>query len=397
VYVTRINPSVQAATQNFSAGILIAAVAGELYPLLGARGTGTMVNVGMAVGFALGLVLMYGLKTMLESDDDDEEDGEDEGYALEAAVNPLTLKVNDPEATVIAVAEVVKTEMLQETKGIEQGLEEVKQLLGGDSRDDLDRALHVLAWHIDKANRRARGAGKMTADNAGRSRFHAEEASMQLDELKKAAQSGSVGEVVTQLRLLQGTVEHMHSHSERVESYSRWHIPDLVEKGTVKSEIVPWSLVAAVNVDSFVDGLLVGLAYTASAQAGYLMAFATCIEMGFLGLSFSATLQNITDSKLKHLAHSLAPSCVLLLGGLMGAAAGEQFQSSPAMFAGFISFAIVALLFLVTQELLAEAREAEVGDLWYINIWVFFGIFTVVLVEKAMEAVWDGAGHTGEH
>ena len=187
VYVTRINPSVQAATQNFSAGILIAAVAGELYPLLGARGTGTMVNVGMAVGFALGLVLMYGLKTMLESDDDDEEDGEDEGYALEAAVNPLTLKVNDPEATVIAVAEVVKTEMLQETKGIEQGLEEVKQLLGGDSRDDLDRALHVLAWHIDKANRRARGAGKMTADNAGRSRFHAEEASMQLDELKKAA------------------------------------------------------------------------------------------------------------------------------------------------------------------------------------------------------------------
>jgi len=38
----------------------------------------------------------------------------------------------------------------------------------------------------------------------------------------------------------------------------------------------------AVSVDAFVDGFLIGLSYVANYQAGFVMAGATCVEMGFV-------------------------------------------------------------------------------------------------------------------
>jgi hypothetical protein len=54
-------PRPRAAAQNLSAGIILAAVAGELLPLLaeGARGPGG--NAGLTVGFAAGMLLVFGV------------------------------------------------------------------------------------------------------------------------------------------------------------------------------------------------------------------------------------------------------------------------------------------------------------------------------------------------
>ncbi|MDC0510833.1 hypothetical protein OAN61_00335 [bacterium] len=41
------------------------------------------------------------------------------------------------------------------------------------------------------------------------------------------------------------------------------------EPDSLASEIIPWSLVAAVTMDAAVDGLLIGLAYVATPRAGY--------------------------------------------------------------------------------------------------------------------------------
>lgn len=77
---------IEAATQNFSAGILVAAIAGELFPLLHGHGNVHAhkkweKTLGMLFGFSLGLVLMFGQKHLLghdgggsHGDDDDMEE-----------------------------------------------------------------------------------------------------------------------------------------------------------------------------------------------------------------------------------------------------------------------------------------------------------------------------------
>ena len=53
------------------------------------------------------------------------------------------------------------------------------------------------------------------------------------------------------------------------------------------------------------------------------------------------------------------------------------------MFVTFVAFGIIALLYLVIHELLAEAREAMAGkELWWVNCVVFLGMWIVLLIDK---------------
>ncbi|CAJ1337768.1 unnamed protein product, partial [Effrenium voratum] len=104
-------------------------------------------------------------------------------------------------------------------------------------------------------------------------------------------------------------------------------------------------------------------------------------EMGFLGLSFSASLQNATRAAWKILVVASLPPLVLLLSGLGGNWLGEMFRENPAAFIAFISFSIVALLFLVTQELLNEAQEVARGSA-LINAVFFLGLLAGILLES---------------
>merc|ERR1712137_997209 len=149
------------------------------------------------------------------------------------------------------------------------------------------------------------------------------------------------------------------------------------------SDKISWPLVGGVTTDAAVDGLLIGLAFSASPGAGWSMSIATCIEMGFLGLTFSATLQSETHSRVKIVGISIVPPTVLLLSGVAGHALGILLESTPDLFIGFIAFSIVALLFLVTQELLAEAHKLE-GDK-FVNVMFFVGLLGGILLEKFMD------------
>jgi len=132
---------------------------------------------------------------------------------------------------------------------------------------------------------------------------------------------------------------------------------------------LPWPLITAVALDSFVDGFFLGMSYTASARAGIIMAVATAIEMGFLGLTFSATVINCGLNR-RTVGIVTAMPCIMMIGSIVGGVLGEAAENYPSFYASFLSFGVAALIFLVTQELLLEANERQ-SDEWipWINSW----------------------------
>lgn len=143
---------------------------------------------------------------------------------------------------------------------------------------------------------------------------------------------------------------------------------------------VPWGMVAAVFVDSFVDGLLIGIAFVINNRAGFIMTFATAVEMGFLGLSFSASLTNLERGRSFPLIS--IPPLIIILGGVAGSGGSAMLASNPVLFTGLIAFGAAALLYLVTQELLIEAHENEDGEVWWIDMWLFWGFLAVIMLES---------------
>lgn len=59
-------------------------------------------------------------------------------------------------------------------------------------------------------------------------------------------------------------------------------------------------------------------------------------------------------------------------------------RDSPALFASFLAFGVVALLFLVTHELLIEAHESTKSELWWVNIWLFAGMLLVLELNRVI-------------
>ena len=72
----RIPDKIQAIAQNFSAGLLISAVAGELYPLMAPPGLDSVsASIAVTIGFACGLAFMLGLGAIPSGEQDEEDSG----------------------------------------------------------------------------------------------------------------------------------------------------------------------------------------------------------------------------------------------------------------------------------------------------------------------------------
>lgn len=147
---------------------------------------------------------------------------------------------------------------------------------------------------------------------------------------------------------------------------------------------LPLGMVVAVYVDAFVDGFLIGLASSLSHHAGLVLAVANVIEMCFVGAAFSATVALCTGaSRGRRVTAVSLTSAVLVAAAAIGAALGGWSRANPGVYTGFVAFGVVALLFLVTQELLIEAYEAvkDLGRKW-INTVFFIGIYLVLLSNR---------------
>lgn len=141
----------------------------------------------------------------------------------------------------------------------------------------------------------------------------------------------------------------------------------------------PTGLLTLVGVDVLIDGLVLGIAFVAGAKAGLLLTIALSVEVLFLGLAVTIELSKTVRSRAR---------IVLTIAGLVllmpvGAFIATPVAGLPAQYVtGFLSFGLIALLYLVTEELLVEAHETL--DRPWVAAMFFVGFLLLLSLEEVM-------------
>lgn len=141
----------------------------------------------------------------------------------------------------------------------------------------------------------------------------------------------------------------------------------------------PVGMVSAIGTDILIDGLVLGLAFLAGEKAGLLLTIALTLEVLFLGLTVTAELGETIRSRAKIVAVTVALALLLPLGAL--AATPVALLPAPVI-AGFLTFGLIALLYLVTEELLVEAHERP--DNPVITAMFFVGFLGLLMIEEVL-------------
>ncbi|WCM26108.1 transporter [Sphingomonas sp. QA11] len=139
------------------------------------------------------------------------------------------------------------------------------------------------------------------------------------------------------------------------------------------------ALLVAVGLDILVDGLVLGLAFIAGAKAGLLLTIALTLEVLFLGLSVTTELAEGVRSKLRVIAIVAGLALMLPIGALVAVPVAAL---PPVVIAGFLSFGLMALLYLVTEELLVEAHANP--DTPLVTSMFFIGFLGLLLIEESL-------------
>ncbi len=150
------------------------------------------------------------------------------------------------------------------------------------------------------------------------------------------------------------------------------------EKETGDSNLgskVPVSLLIAIAVDIFIDGLLLGIAFHAGSTEGTLLAIALSLELLSLGIATAIELGNNEVSKKKSTGLIIALASVFFISAVLGASLLNNLSHN--MMDIVLSFGLSALLFLVTEELLKEAHE-EKETVWHTS--AFFVGFLLFMI-----------------
>ncbi len=141
----------------------------------------------------------------------------------------------------------------------------------------------------------------------------------------------------------------------------------------------PVGLLAATGVDLLVDGLVLGIAFAAGAKAGFLLTVALTLEVLFLGLAVANELGDGRLTKTRIVGTTAGLMLLLPLGGLLAA----PVESLPGpVVAGFLAFGLMALLYLVTEELLVDAHEKPDSPL--ITATFFVGFLAVLILDQVV-------------
>lgn len=141
----------------------------------------------------------------------------------------------------------------------------------------------------------------------------------------------------------------------------------------------PVAFLGAIGVHIFIDGLVLGLAFVAGERAGLLLTVALTLEVLFLGLTITTELGETIRSKSRIVMITTGIALLLPLGAVV---ATPVASFPPVVIAGFLSFGLMALLYLVTEELLVEAHERPDSPL--ISAMFFLGFLGLLLIEETL-------------
>ena len=140
-------------------------------------------------------------------------------------------------------------------------------------------------------------------------------------------------------------------------------------------------LVIASGVDVFIDGLLIGVSFDVGLKAGIIITIALAIELLFLALSVAASLAQAGKSKTRIILTTVVLALLVLIGATIGGSLLQGIHSSGLEV--MIAFAVAALLYLVTEELLVEAHRGQ-EDSAFSTTMFFVGFLIILILETAI-------------
>lgn len=117
----------------------------------------------------------------------------------------------------------------------------------------------------------------------------------------------------------------------------------------------PAALLVAVGVDFVLDGLLLGIGFAAGAHIGLLLALAETAEQFAVGVALVGELRQAGASARRAWVTAAVLSLLVFVSAIGGATVLSRMPDRA--FEAVLSFGLASLLFLVTEELLAEAYE----------------------------------------
>jgi len=192
-----------------------------------------------------------------------------------------------------------------------------------------------------------------------------------------------VKEMRIHMEYMNKQIEKFHHSIENVTE--RWH-RSLPKIEINEGDKLPMGMIIPVFMDAMTDGFLLGISSTISLKAGIILSFANCLEMSFLGMAYASRLVKCTGSSFEKRTLALyGPAFIMFISSIIGGAIGSAVQDITAVYVAMVSFGAVALLYLVTNELLIEARESQGDDnKWYISIMIFVGIYIVLMLNHVL-------------
>lgn len=151
---------------------------------------------------------------------------------------------------------------------------------------------------------------------------------------------------------------------------------DRAERRGENSDAAAVAVVALIATDVFLDGLLMGIAFSETARQGRILTLALTVELAFLGLTVASAMQRAGAPRRRVVLTTMAIALTLPIGGVLGAGPLGALRGIP--FSVVLAFGTVALLYLVTEELLSEAHEHQ--DTPILTALFFVGFLALLLV-----------------
>jgi ZIP family zinc transporter len=158
----------------------------------------------------------------------------------------------------------------------------------------------------------------------------------------------------------------------------KYYSEKLEEKseGITFQNALPMGLLVALGIDLLVDGLLLGVGFTAGNKEGVMLSVALALEVFALGLAFALTCKKNNITPKKNLLILTVLGSIFFVGALLGITL--LVGLSKEMLELVLSFGLAALLFLVTEELLTEAHEEKETLLQTSMFFVGFLLFLII-------------------
>lgn len=118
-----------------------------------------------------------------------------------------------------------------------------------------------------------------------------------------------------------------------------------------------------------------GVAFSVMESSGILLTIAICFEVLFLDFTFSVTFANNGMKRSSIIILIFAMSSLLLIGGTLGYWILGMLE--PTWQVAVMAFGCVALLYLVTEELLVEAHKTTETTMGPLLLFLGFGAMLV--------------------